>query len=490
MRWISVAVALAPLAACQRPATEPASVAAPSALSASSSAGVTPASASASVSASASASALPAPSRPGPLSAGLSTEAKAALAGVSWAPGSSRLAVAGSESLFIVDLGANPSARVIEGDDHGLAWSADGAAFTTGRGLLFETAGFSLRTSPEQIEARPQDQGGATFYPRSSFSQDSRVFVMTNAQSRMWFMDARSGKVKKRTAEFVPAPATGSTDVLWSPTGAALLARTDPGEVRLMDGQGNVRKLLTSAAIAMAWHPRSTSFAVDTPSQGVLLFAASGALTRKLKTPVDAPESPPLAFSPDGSLLLVRRQIVRMDGTVVRALPGASSIEFSPDGKSLLWVDGQAVMVGPIEGPGARLRAADPSTTEVRWLPDGKRALVIDAHGFEVWDTSTRTRAFDPVAAALPRGQPALSPDGAWLAFTGAEINLVRLRDGRIFFVRVEPEGKAATALIYGSDRAFSGSIEVAARTLRRDGAPLPREELTRLARPELLTGP
>jgi hypothetical protein len=44
---------------------------------------------------------------------------------------------------------------------------------------------------------------------------------MTNAQSRMWFVDARSGKVKKRTGEFVPAPATGSTDVLWSPTGAA-----------------------------------------------------------------------------------------------------------------------------------------------------------------------------------------------------------------------------------------------------------------------------
>lgn len=64
---------------------------------------------------------------------------------------------------------------------------------------------------------------------------------------------------------------------------------------------------------------------------------------------------------------------------------------------------------------------------------------------------------------------------------------LIRMRDGKRFFVRVEVDKGNSLVLVYSAERAFLGSLEMAERILRRDGKPLPRAELMQLSRPDLL---
>lgn len=386
-----------------------------------------------------------------------------------------------------MELGAEPGVREIDGDDHEMAWSADGSRFTTGRGLLLDTRSFSVLSSPEILDKDGQGTG-AGFYPKSSFSADGETFLVTNAQSRMWFLDARSGKVKKVTREFVASPATGSTTSYWSPTGASLLAVADPGAVRLMTGRGNVVKLLPESANSVLWSPRSTHFLLESMTAGLLLYKADGALVKKLAPPSSEEPGPvELRFSGDGRMIVARKKILREDGSMVRSLDGVTSLDFSPDNRSLAWTDARGVWVGPLKGDGSMLRPVQPSEAlEVRWLPDGKRLLLENNQRIEVWDIESKKIAF-PAVTKEPASdaRAAAGPDG-WFAIPGRGVKLLRVRDGKQLDVFVEQDKKHSTVLLAGRDGSFCGDKELATRHL----SPPPGSPPTARPCPEILAAP
>lgn len=454
--------------------------------------------ASASASATASASAKPAEPAKAPrkyASQGLSVEPSCHAGSVSWSPSAQRFVVPACEALVAVDLGANRSARVLPSDedrrDDGLAWSADGRHLTSGRGHLFDTKTFSMRMSPASFDERhPNSQ--MPFYPRSHFSPDGTVFVVTNAVSLMWFFDPDSVKLKRVTPQFAGMEGrTESMDCLWNPASTLLLSLMDGGSVRLMGRNGMVLKLLGEwAGARAAWHPNSSSFVLDAPGEMLRLYSANGSF-RKLPAGKEEVEqrSSPVRFSGDGKHFLAREHLRRADGTVVRALPGVTQLEFSPDGGSVLWYDGKHLMLEPVQTPAKPLRSVpDNSLPNFRWLPDGKRILYQDKERVELWDATTRTLAF-PAILSNDGGawESSVSPDGVWLATSDGELMFIRLRDGKRFFVRVEVEKGNASVLVYNTERAFLGSLDMAERILRRDGKPLSRAELTLLLRPDLL---
>jgi WD40 repeat protein len=408
-----------------------------------------------------------------------------------WSPVPTRLALAGCGAPLVVDLGASTAVHVLGGYDHGMSWSGDGNAVTTGEGSLFVAPGFSQLLGVDAIEVLPGGTGASvSFYPRSTLSADGDVFLVSNAQSRMWFFDARTGKHRKTTRDFVSAPATGSTTSQWSPRGARVLSLTDAGELRLLGPKGDVLKLLDRSG-EVAWSPSGASFAVAA-RDGVYLYKSSGERIRRLQKSVDAQEPSSMSFSDDGRLLFVRGSILKLDGSVARALPGATSVAFSPDGSAVLWEEKGAVLLAKVEGgaPPVTLRAAlaGDGGVSMGWLPDGRRVFVGMGKHIDVVDVESRASALPGLTASAALGEaPSLSADGAWLAVAGRELQLVRTRDGKQFFVRIERQDKSASAFVYGVDRAFSGSAEAAARILRRDGRPLPPDELSKLAQPDLL---
>lgn len=400
------------------------------------------------------------------------------------------------ESMVAVDLGATPSARILPSDEQlryepMMVWGADGKHFTSGRGHLFETKTFSMRMSPTILDKR-YAYSQIDFYPRSHFSPDGKVFVVTNGVSQMWFFDPDSLKLVKLTPQFAGMGGrTESMACLWNPASTLLLSFMDAGSVRLMGRNGGVLKLLGEwSGASAAWHPNSSSFVLDAPGEDLRLYKTDGSF-RKLSAKKEEPEqrSSPARFSGDGKHLLARQNILRADGTLVRALPDVNQVEFSPDGGSVLWSDGKNLMLEPVQTQGKPLRPVpDNSSTSFRWLPDGKRILYQDNERVEIWDAATRTLAFPGI---LPEdgapGESSVSHDGAWLATSDGELMLIRMRDGKRFFVRVEVDKGNSLVLVYSAERAFLGSLEMAERILRRDGKPLPRAELMQLSRPDLL---
>ena len=138
-----------------------------------------------------------------------------------------------------------------------------------------------------------------------------------------------------------------------------------------------------------------------------------------------SPAGDELAFvreAPDGSLRLLRRTLATGGERAVCALPAAaSSVAWSPDGKTLAFADGRAMwLVDAGGGTPAQLGDAARNLRALAWEP-GSRSLLCDADWngpSNLWRVEVATGAARPVTAATGAVfSPALSRDGRALVY-------------------------------------------------------------------------
>jgi Tol biopolymer transport system component len=141
-------------------------------------------------------------------------------------------------------------------------------------------------------------------------------------------------------------------------------------------------------------------------------------------------------LSPDGSLLAYPRAGVTVierlaDGTIWTAPSQGRAISFSPDSTRILWTvatatqnfDRRAVQVWIANVDGSDARAVAQLTGGgAGWMPDSRRLLITNR---DLADQPPILAVYDPAdgaTAALERSEfirsTALSPNGAWLAYT------------------------------------------------------------------------
>jgi serine/threonine-protein kinase len=246
----------------------------------------------------------------------------------------------------------------------------------------------------------------------------------------------------------------------YAPTGHLVYARAQTLYAVLFDPD---RLEVTGAGVPVLTGVRTglldqTGRAGFTFSQtGTLVYVASAPAERRLvlvdlqgkSEPLSAP---PMAykearFSPDGERLAVitedgkvhlyelehdrlsvlASQLEDSSGTVWIPTMG---IAWSPDGKRLAVYarapgTGNGVTLVPVDGRGTVESLVGPLGWPHGWSPDGGRLLVTrrESAGWDIWEVPL-------VADAAPRPivknpgfqtQPALSPDGRWLAYTSNE---------------------------------------------------------------------
>jgi Tol biopolymer transport system component len=172
----------------------------------------------------------------------------------------------------------------------------------------------------------------------------------------------------------------------------------------------------------------------------------------------------PIGWSPDGSKLLVQRDInepglsvVNSDGTETRLTDGNESTDggsFSPDGTAVVYAEGGRIYVMDADGgspqlllaPGGRRYPDEPGRFETmlqepQWSPDGSQIAYFDGMGD--WGHSLRVMDSDGTASrvVVENGETLgaghvnglqWSPDGSRLAFS---------IEGRIYVVGVDGSG-------------------------------------------------
>lgn len=170
----------------------------------------------------------------------------------------------------------------------------------------------------------------------------------------------------------------------WSPDGKYLTGgATDYG---LWDAEGNVITTTTSCAHCtpawgMAWSPDSKLWATGDESGYVAIYDTAGRMTTTFNIQSSANV---MAWSPDGTKIVVSSEVWRPDGTQIGTLPGmgstsASALAWSPDGQMIAAGNDKGI-VGVFDAERKQLyrfnlssnSGPSPSVNRLAWSPDGK----------------------------------------------------------------------------------------------------------------------
>ncbi len=204
-----------------------------------------------------------------------------------------------------------------------------------------------------------------------------------------------------------------------------------PWRARLPWGVAAAAVVVASVAGVMAWRSRSSAgearLSVTTP-HGTEVYGFST----------------PLALSPDGRALVfaaghndsVRLYLRRLDNFDAHALPGTEGGDspfFSPDGRGVVfnWAAGQRagtllLATAPADGSGGPVRLPTDTLNHQQpftWAAGGRELLYTDGPGpggdFGLWvaPLAGGGTAHPLMHTAANETQPAVSPDGRWLAW-------------------------------------------------------------------------
>jgi Tol biopolymer transport system component len=213
-----------------------------------------------------------------------------------------------------------------------------------------------------------------------------------------------------------------------------------------LDGAQELARTSTACCSRPAWSPDSTRVAFRRDDGALVAMRVDGSEQVRLAGTAGA-----VAWSPDGSQLAYiegttarRVHVVHADGQSDRVLDAgpADHPTWSPDGTRLAYVKSRApgragldLVVVPRPGGEAQVvPVSDLATGPFSWTPDGRRIVIARVSSGELprlveVDLAAGTTRPVPMPAlqlpGQPRGvplsgtQPAVSPDGARLAFTG-----------------------------------------------------------------------
>ena len=281
--------------------------------------------------------------------------------GASLSPDNSRIAVPCESRLCVWSTASGELQAEYDGG-HGVAWTPDGTQLVTSKGtqvvVLDASTGAEVRTLDGHTAPEATDDAGLVIWDISVSGDGTIASAGADGTVRLWSKDGTPGAVLEPGTEW-------PTDVAFSPDGKQLAISN-----------------------------------VDAPLE--IWDVAKAAKVTEL----DVEPQGPLAWSPDGTMLATatakpggEAQVRVWDAATFDLLEqlaiGATSVDFSPDGKQLalteasnsdviLWTIGGADptrLDGTLEVLGSAIWAADGTTIYTAGIKDGVR----------VWDLAAGT---------------------------------------------------------------------------------------------------
>lgn len=437
-----------------------------------------------------------------------------------WSPDGATLAVTAGTAVQIRDAATGAARALLPGATDRvwpLAWSPDGKAIAGASGvqdpdlLFWDVATGARRDAPKQrYRARrfAWSPGGEAIVSLGSPGGQDREKV-----ARVW--DARTGELRATLRD--PAADRGSMDghhqVAWSPDGARIalagmerVTLWDANRAQKIAGLDDDRGYQSEHAIAWSHDGKTLATSGGKQAEIRLWSGETGAPIRVV--PSGLPHVWSLAWSPDGAMLAAAAsgQIKLFDGrsgvelrVLTGSFRGVLEMVFTPDGRKLVagGEDGNVHVFDPVTT--ARLASFAAHAGRLMSLavtPDGiGLATSGDDRQVWLWDLATsRQLAGVPEEGNEIPEQVAFSPDGEVLSIARGSIELYRLRDGAVAFLRPVAVGADLHGLAWTDSGLFGGDPAAFAALRFRGGpdvlrAPLLRaaDATDRLGRPDVL---
>jgi WD40 repeat protein len=259
-----------------------------------------------------------------------------------------------------------------------LAWSPDGAILASGdldgKVIFWSKDGTqqkTLQTDAGKVFAldwSPDGQKLAVGAVKSTTDNAAQIWTRTGTLEETMHIKYSGGKFY---------------NLQWSPDGKYLAGGAT--DYALWDAAGNV--ITTTVAgphstpsWGMAWSPDSKIWATGDESGYVAMYDTAGVRRIRFNTQSNANV---IAWSPDGTKIVVSNEVWRPDGTEIGTLPGmgtyVTALAWSPEGQMIAAGSGRNV-VAVFNPDGQQLyrfaigapATESPSVNRIAWSPDGK----------------------------------------------------------------------------------------------------------------------